>query len=105
LPLLTLSTSLVYVLGEENEPNLKINSYLFLCVYPSICQINPALVLLRVLSYVGLNIIQVSGVVPHHLWTSKIRFFLCHAMRTELLLVSWAHNHDLVTYLIFAYFT
>jgi hypothetical protein len=27
----TLSASLVYVLGEESEPNLKINSYLSLC--------------------------------------------------------------------------
>jgi hypothetical protein len=51
--------------------------------------LDPALVLLRILSYVGLNIIKVSGVVPHHLWSSKIRSFHCHALRTELVLVSW----------------
>jgi hypothetical protein len=92
---LLVATSLVYILGEESEPNLKINSYLSLCsseftsAWKNWSILDLVLVLLRVLSYVGLNIIRVTSVVPHHLWRSKIRSFLCHALRTELLLVSW----------------
>jgi hypothetical protein len=65
------------------------SSHLLSLAWKNWSVLDPALVLLRVLSYVGLNIIQVSGVVPHHLWSSKIRSFLYHALRTELLLVSW----------------
>jgi hypothetical protein len=46
---LLVATSLVYILGEESEPNLKINSYLSLCS----SEFTSALVCLEELVYFG----------------------------------------------------